>query len=240
MWISLWGLILPISIIGLFFLAKEKRLAKAWIAGLIAVFIMANIILTQPIYWDNAKLFMWSYLGFSVLCAMVLVRLLNLKVIGIMIATVLFLSLTTTGVLELTRLQQVDRNIMQITAADDINLGIKIRNSTNPLSVFMTDTATNHFVMVWGARSIVMGFTPWVENFGFPSSKRFQDMQTMFSGDKPSLSLLKQYSISYVVIGPGEKYSFKVNEAYYAKNFRVAFKNNAYIIYDVRFLTDAP
>jgi hypothetical protein len=145
-----------------------------------------------------------------------------------------------TGVLELTRLQQVDRNKLQITGVNDINLGVQVRNRTNPLSVFLTDTSTNHFVMVWGARSIVMGFTPWVENFGFPYEMRLKDMSAMFSGGKSSLTLLKQYKISYVVIGPGERYSFNVNEPFFARNFPVAFKNKSYVIYDVRFLTKGP
>lgn len=237
MWLSLWGLTLPVSVIGLFFVRQEKILSKSWILGFIIVFVAANLILFQPIHWDNSKLFMWSYFAFSTLCAIVLVKLSRKTFAGTFIALAIFLSLTLTGVLELIRLQAIDRNQLQLSAIDDINLGIQVRNETNPLSVFLTDTSTNHFVMVWGTRSIVMGFKPWVVNFGFPDTKRSQDMRTMFSGENLSLPLLQQYKISYVVIGPGEKYGFNANESFYEKNFPVAFANQSYRIYDVRSVT---
>ncbi|KKQ21061.1 MAG: hypothetical protein US48_C0001G0021 [Candidatus Levybacteria bacterium GW2011_GWA2_37_36] len=237
MWISLWGLTLPVSVVGLFFVRQEKILSKSWIAGFITVFIVGNLILFQPILWDNAKFFMWSYFAFSTLCAIVLSWLSRKAFAGTFIAVVIFLGLTLTGVLELTRLQAINRNQLQLSPADDINLGIQVRNATNPLSVFLTDTSTNHFVMVWGGRSIVMGFKPWVVNFGFSDTKRSRDMGTMFSGGNLSLPLLKQYKISYVVIGPGEKYGFKANELFYEKNFPVAFANQSYRIYDVRSAT---
>jgi uncharacterized membrane protein len=85
-----------------------------------------------------------------------------------------------------------------------------------------------------------MGFTPWVENFGFPYEKRLQDMKTMFSGEKLSLPLLIQYKISYVVIGPGEKHGFNANESFYEKKFPLAFANLSYRIYDVRSVTKGP
>jgi uncharacterized membrane protein len=85
-----------------------------------------------------------------------------------------------------------------------------------------------------------MGFTPWVENFGFPSSKRYQDMETMYSGGSLSLMLLKQYGVSYVVIGPGEEYEFKINKSFYSENFPIAFANQTYEIYDVRSITKGP
>lgn len=240
MWGYLWWLTLPVAAVGLFFIHREKILVKAWITGFIIIFILANLILFQPVRWDNAKLFMWSYFALSALCATVLIRISRKTFVGIFIAIVIFLGLTLTGALELTRLQSINRNRLQLATADDINLGIQVRNETNPLSVFLTDTSTNHLVMVWGARSIIMGFKPWVENFGFSNAKRSQDMITMFSGEKSSLQLLKQYKISYVVIGPGEKYSFNVNQAFYKKNFPVAFTNSSYQIYDVRSVTKSP
>lgn len=240
MWFSLWGFTIPVSIIGLFFIRNKINAVKAWVIGFIIIFISANLILFQPIAWDNSKLFVWSYFAFSSLCAITIVKLLNKGFIAIFIAIIIFLSLTLTGFLELTRLQAINRNKLQLTATDDINLGIQIRNKTNPLSVFLTGTSTNHFIMVWGARSIVMGFIPWVENFGFSPNNRSQDIIKMYSGEESSMSLLRQYKISYVVIGPGEKYEFKVNESYFKENFPTAFANKSYQIYDVRSFTKRP
>ena len=142
--------------------------------------------------------------------------------------------LTFTGVLEIIRIQRIDRNKWHIASASDIALGQEIRDNTPPKSVFLTSTYVHQFVMVWGTRPIIMGFMGWMANFGFDYRVRQQDMNTMFQGKAGTEDLLKQYKISYVVIGRSEVNEFKADEAYFKQRYPLAFENGGYRVYDVR------
>jgi hypothetical protein len=238
MWLKLWGLMLPVAIFGFSRLSGRSPVIKAFFFGFFLLFGVANLITFQPIPWDNSKLFLWVYLGFSGLAAKSLsltwTTKTKWKIIDKLSVIFLVIILSFTGFLELIRLQT--SNHLLITSNDDIQLGIKIREKTDPLARFLTATSHNHFIMVWAARPILMGYTAWVANFGFLYEQREADLKLMFKGGENTINLLKKYRISYVVIGPSELNDFQANEEYYQSHFPSAFQNQNYRIYDVRSL----
>lgn len=238
MWLKLWGLMLPVAVFGFSRLSGRSPVIKAFFFGFFLLFGVANLITFQPIPWDNSKLFLWVYLGFSSLAAKSLsltwTTKTKWKIIDKLSVIFLVIILSFTGFLELIRLQT--SNYLLITSNDDIQLGIKIREKTDPLARFLTATSHNHFIMVWAARPILMGYTAWVANFGFLYEKREKDLKLMFKGGENTINLLKKYRISYVVIGHGELNNFQANEEYYQSHFPLAFQNQNYRIYDVRSL----
>jgi hypothetical protein len=236
MWFKLWGLTLPMAILGFVLLRKTSLIIQTFFAGFFVLFALSNLILFQPITWDNSKLFIWAYFGFSGLATVSLSWFWRKAGKTISRFDVVFLAvlMTFTGFLEVIRLQNIDRNQLQLTGQDDINLGLEIRKKTDPLAVFLTEPTNNSFVMVWGARSILMGFTAWVGNFGFLYQQREKDMKVMYKGGVQAKQLLGQYKISYVVVGSGELQNLNANEAYYRQTYPVAFQNRTYRIYDVR------
>jgi uncharacterized membrane protein len=92
--------------------------------------------------------------------------------------------------------------------------------------------------MEWGVRPILLGYPGWAFNFGFLYRQRELDIYTMYAGGSETESLLKKYGVSYVVIGPSERYNrnMKVNEAYFTKYPLILHYNNMKV-YDVRGLT---
>jgi len=236
MWIKLWGLTLPMAIVGLVLLRKKSLLIQTFFLGFFLLFAISNLILFQPISWDNSKLFIWSYLGFSGLVTVTLAWLWQRtgKTMSRYDVILLAIALNFTGFLELVRVQNIARNQLQLMGNDDIKLGLEIREKTDPLAIFLTEATTNHFAMVWGARPILMGFTAWVNNFGFLYQQREKDVRTMYGGGAEAERLLAHYKISYVVIGPGEISSWNAHEEYYSSHYPIAFKNSTYRIYDVR------
>jgi hypothetical protein len=238
MWLKLWGLMLPVAVFGFSRLSGRSPVIKAFFFGFFMLFGVANLITFQPIPWDNSKLFLWVYLGFSGLSAQSLsltwTTKTKWKFIDKLSVIFLVVFLSFSGFLELVRLQT--SNYLLITSNDDIQLGIKIREKTDPLARFLTATSHNHFIMVWAARPILMGYTAWVANFGFLYEQREKDLKLMFKGDKQAIDLLKKYRISYVVIGSSELNDFQANEKYYQSHFPLAFQNQNYRIYDVRSL----
>lgn len=234
-WLQFWGPMIPLAVFGWFILRKKtSHLVQVFFLSFFLLFAGANLILIQPIPWDNAKIFLWAYFGFSGLSAVALAWLWRKRLVGKMLSILLIFILTFTGVLELIRLQRIDQNQILETNADNIQLGLQIREQTDPLSVFLVETTHNHFVMMWGARPILMGYTAWVWNFGFDYKQREKDIKTMFQGNQGTEELLAKYNIHYVVIGPGELNVFAANEQYFSSRFPVAFENQQYRIYDVK------
>ena len=234
-WLHTWGAMIPLAVFGWFILKKKfPLLIQIFFLSFFIIFIFGNLFLIQPIPWDNSKLFFWAYFGFSALAASALLWCWKKKFIGKILAIILTFILISTGTLELIRLQRISHNQIQETSADDIQLGLQIRAKTDPLAIFLTDTSHNHFVMVWGNRPILMGYTAWVLNFGFLYQQREKDIYTMYQGGLLADDLLKKYKVSYVVIGPGEIYNMHANENYFSSKFPIAFQNQSYRIYDVR------
>jgi hypothetical protein len=242
MWLKLWGLMIPVAVFGFSRLSGRSPEIKAFFFGFFLLFGVANLITFQPIPWDNSKLFLWVYLGFSGLAAKSLsltwTAKTQWKIIDKLSVIFLVIILSFSGFLELVRLQT--SNYLLITSNDDIRLGIKIRERTDTLARFLTATSHNHLIMVWAARPIFMGYTAWVANFGFLYEQREKDLKLMFKGSENTANLLKKYRISYVVIGPSELNDFQANEEYYQSHFPLAFQNQHYRIYDVRSLWSHP
>ncbi len=242
MWILLWGVMLPVAAYGLYFFRKsfDRSRWAIYIAGVV-LFAAGNLFYFQPIAWDNSKIFLWAYLIFSALAALVLGdiwagRHFSFKTI----AVILFATLTLTGFFELVRLVQTGKHELLMTSTDDIQLGLEIRQKTDPFAVFLTAPSHNHFVMMWGLRPILMGFTAWVWNYGFNYYPREADMKKMFLGGDGTEDLIKKYKISYVVIGPSEVWDLHANEDYFRAYFPVAFRNSNYRIYDTRTVWSSP
>lgn len=236
MWSLIWGIALPMALISLYFYRKKIDNSRwaVYFAG-ITLFVIGNLFLLQPIAWDNSKIFWWSYLTLCAPISMLLDGIwLRKKVVFKVVSVLLLLVLTLTGTFELMRLIQTDKNELMMTSAEDIRLGLEIREKTNPLAVFLTAPSHNHFVMVWGLRPILMGYTAWVWNYGFNYEQTEVDIRTIYLGGDNVKDLLRKYKISYVAIGPSELHDLKADEEFFKSNFLLALRNSNYRIYDVR------
>jgi len=251
MWLKLWGLMLPVAIFGLFTFRQKSLLTKIFFLDFFLLFILGNLILFQPILWDNSKIFFWAYLGFCGLAAAGISWCWEKggRVFGKIGAVLLAIVLTFTGFIELLRLQKIVQTNPPIlmTSRDDIQLATEIRKKTDPLAIFLTESSNSNtnFIMTWSARPVLMGYPAWVENLGFLYKKREQDIKIMYRGGTNAERLLRQYQISYVVIASnplrqellaGQDDFFQANEAYYKAHYAVKFQNKNYRIYDVRSL----
>lgn len=234
MWLKIWGVMLPLALLGFVALRKHSTSIQAFFLGFLMVFALANLVMLQPTPWDNSKLFLWVYFALSGLATAALAWLWKYggRYFGRVDVVVLLILLTGTGFLELVRLQRSSHPMM--TSRDDINLGIEIRTETDPLARFLTAPVHNHWVMMWGARPVLLGDRGWVRNYGFLSTQTEADLKTMFLGGDAAKPLLQTHQISYVVIGPSELQDWQANEAFYAAHYPLAFQNKNYRVYDVR------
>jgi hypothetical protein len=236
MWFNIWGLMIPVAVSGfIIYILKSRRVALnlGTLFGFVLIFIIANIIVFQPVYWDNSKLFFWSYLGFSGLAAYMLVNMWRRHVIGKSIALLIFIALSATGIIELLHLQQVNNHSHRMISTEEINLAEEIRANTSTTDIFLTDTSHNHWVMMWAARPIVIGFTPWVWNFGFDYSQTEKDARDIYAATPDSSQLIQKHQIHYVVMGPSEIRNFRPNRVHFLNRYPVAFSSETIEVFDV-------
>lgn len=235
MWWRLWGMALPITLGALFFLPKGALRGVVAAAGVL--FWLGNVVLFQPIAWDNSKVFLWAYFGFCGAMAHLLVHFWKRRLGGKLIASVLCLSLTLTGVAELIRLQRTDRNPSMVVSRDDLLLAEQIREQTPANAVFLTGMDIAN-APLWAGRAIFLGFGGWMPNFGFDHREREADLRKMFTGDSDAPRLLEHWKIRYVFIGPGERSSWGANESWYAARYPLLCKVGDRSVYEIR--NDSP
>ncbi len=241
MWWEIWGITLPIAVIGIpIAWLKLPRLERVTLYVGFVIFLLGNIILFQPIQWDNSKLFLWAYLSFSGLATLVLQQLWHKQIGGKILTILFFILLTATGMLELAKLLQFSKQSYRISSNEEIELGQLIREKTHPRSVFLVAPTHNHPALQWGVRSIVLGYPAWAWNFGFLYQERENDITVLYKGGPLTNKLLKKYNISYVAFGPEELNRLQGNESYYQQRFPLFAKTADIHIYDVRSVTGGP
>ncbi|MEO7161677.1 MAG: hypothetical protein ABI041_02045, partial [Bdellovibrionia bacterium] len=138
-----------------------------------------------------------------------------------------------TGLMEVYRMQWISKNRALMTDNENIELGKLIREKTGARDIFLTAPTHNHFVMMWGIRPILLGYTNWAWNYGFLYEQTEQDMKTMYQGGLGTPELLAKHHIRFVAIGDEELGSLNANEPYFAQHYRRAFENKNYRIYEI-------
>jgi hypothetical protein len=237
MWLILWGIAMPLAIIGLFWvLRKQDKIIKSFYLSFFAIFILANIFLFQPIKFDNTKLFWWVYIGFSALSAYVVVKIWYKNKFTFRSLAIIFAFLMCcTGTLEIIHLARTDKNSFRVSTIQDIEMSKEIRQKTDQTDRFVTSPLQhNSPIFVWAARPILMGISGWVYSYGFNATQTEQDIRDIYAGKNNTPQLLKQHNVSYVVIGPSELSDMNANEKYFQNNYRLSFSNDEYRVYDVR------
>lgn len=211
-WLWQWGAMLLLAGVGLWRLRGKLSLLR-WtvLSSFWFLFVVANIIQFQPVAWDNTKLFLWVYWGLSLASAGFLAQLWR-QGIGKKIAVAsLFIVLTMTGAAELWRSSHLDHYTYQATSQEEFALAEKIRHRTSPDAVFATASLHNHWVTMWAARPVVMGYSTWVWNFGYDYQERERDLTALFQNPERRQEIIEKYGIDFIVMGPEEWQFFRAN-----------------------------
>lgn len=233
-WWWQWGLLLPLFTISWFMLRKKlDRITLLWVGSLFAIFLVAQLFLFQPIKWDNSKLFVYAALGVETLVAIGIAKVWQRGFGAKLVVVLIVMALTLTGVLELIRLQWVNAHSYRVISASEIEFGEVISKMTAPNSVFLTAPTHNHPAMVWGARSVVMGYSAWAWNFGFDYQSRERDIVTLYQATTAVTELLQRYSINYVVFGSQEMAIPGLNESYYQSRYTQIYDGGGQRIYQI-------
>jgi uncharacterized membrane protein len=79
----------------------------------------------------------------------------------------------------------------------------------------------------------MVGYNGWLWTQAIDARQREQDLRAIYAYRADAPALLKQYNVSYVVIGPGERNNLKANEAAFRAAYPAIITTPQYRIYRV-------
>ena len=229
-WLN-WGLFFPLSVFSAF---RTKLYRRPLISFGFLLFILCNLVRFQPWIWDNTKLFTFSYLFLSIPIVSFLSGLFRHGgTIGKMVTALSLAVLMATGAVDLARatFKLDDPTLMWSTS--QMNIADDFRKLSNPNEITLASTNHHHWVASLSGRQIVMGYAGWLSSYGIDYTQTLTDISDIYRGGDRALALLKQYHISFVVIGPLERDEFHPNETFFAHQFPVILSGSQNHVYRV-------
>jgi len=217
-WLKNSGLVLPLAIYGLFKWPKVKR--WFFLPPLI-IFILANVVVFQPWDWDNIKLFSWVFLFLSLPAAAALVHIARFNLVTRLLAAVIFISLTLSGILSL--LSHLPQKYV-IYDNEGIELAKWIQAHTPKSSVFLIDPQPTHPVAGLSGRSVYLGYPGHLWVHGLTYGPREEKVKSILAGNLNMLTET-EVKIDYLVVEANKKDPFSKLTPIYI--------NQKYVVYRV-------
>ncbi|MFZ0169850.1 MAG: hypothetical protein WAL64_10630 [Candidatus Dormiibacterota bacterium] len=214
------------------------------------LFLIGNLVITQPWNWDNTKLLDYWYVGAAIpvawlLCAFGRSRwwrlAAGLGVLSLILSGLLSMDAALIGQSSLSQSKATAGDIA-FAGSQEAVVGRAVRRDTAPKAIFLTEGQPNEPVSVLAGRTLMFAYDGWLWSYGQPLSARLRAVDTIYAGC-PSVgtcqvgSLLRAYDVSYVEFEPGDYNNITINEAWFkAKDLPVVVRTQNYLILNVRSL----
>lgn len=232
-WFVNTGLFIPLLVVALVWqrgtFKLPQRVLKFYLP-FIFCFLIANLVKVAPWVWDNIKvLFLW-YLASAPLVAWLLARWWQQRSFIRWLAPVALATLLLAGALDVLRVVS-EASEYQEFDAQGIAAANLISAQTSPRALVLHAPTYNSPVFLTGRRSL-LGYPGWMWSRGLDYSERSADIARIYSGAPEADGLLRKYSVDYVLVGPMELASFKVNEQFWLK-YKTLSQAGAYRVYQI-------
>ncbi|MGZ4860610.1 MAG: hypothetical protein ACXV8M_13695 [Candidatus Angelobacter sp.] len=233
-WFVNTGLFIPLLVVSLVWRRGTLKLPQRvlrFYAPFIFCFIVPNLVKVAPWVWDNIKvLFLW-YVASAPLVAWLLARWWQRRSFLRWLAPAVLATLLLAGALDVLRVVSESSEYQEFDA-DGIAAASLISARAFPRAVVLHAPTYNSPVFLTGRRSL-LGYPGWMWSRGLDYSQRSADIERIYSGGPEAEALLRQYNVDYVLVGPLELASVKVNEQFWSKYKKVS-QTGAYRVYQIR------
>ena len=231
-WIYNTGIFLPLVAIGLYLKRKEKIFYFLAATGL-CLFTVALLFNIQPYFYDNLKLFTYSFLFLSPFAALTLEHIFETKHLKLL-ALILLAFQCTSGFLDLQFLAHQKQSAVFFTREEQA-LALrfkKIRHSANDLVLIAPKH--NHWVPCLSGNPVVMGYPGWLWSWGINYASREQEVQKILAGDPEAIRLLHSLQIHYIIVNQNESNGVKaINFAFLESNTKLILRESNWSIFEV-------
>jgi hypothetical protein len=209
---------------------RYRRLLKFY-APFLFCFIVPNLVKVAPWIWDNIKvLFVW-YVASAPLVAWLLARWWQSRSLFRWMAPVVLATLIFAGCLDVLRVVSEAPEYQEFDA-NGIAIANAISAQAAPHSVVLHAPTFNSPVFLTGRHSL-LGYPGWMWSRGLNYTERGADIQRIYSGGPEAEALLRRYNVDYVLVGPAELASLKVNEPFWSQHAMVS-QAGAYRVYQIK------
>ncbi len=186
-----------------------------------SVLLLPNLIKVAPWVWDNIKVLFYWYIASVPLVAWLLARAWQQRKSSWRWAAAgLLASMMLSGMLDVLRVVE-EASEYQEFDPQGIEIARYISQQTPPHAVVLHAPTYNTPVFLTGRRSL-LGYEGWMWSRGLKYPQRSADIQSIYSGSPDAERLIRQYHIEYVLVGPAELATGKVNESFWAQQHKVS------------------
>ncbi len=232
-WFVNTGLFIPLLVVALVWrrgtFKLPQRVLKFYVP-FIFCFLIPNLVKVAPWVWDNIKvLFLW-YVASAPLVAWLLARWWQQRSFLRWLAPPVLATLLLAGALDVLRVVS-EASEYQEFDAQGIAAANLISAQTAPRALVLHAPTYNSPVFLTGRRSL-LGYPGWMWSRGLDYSERSADIARIYSGAPEADGLLRKYNVDYVLVGPMELASFKVNKQFWLK-YKTLSQAGAYRVYQI-------
>ena len=229
-WLVNTGLFIPALLLALLWRDKDFALPRRllWFyAPFLFCFIVPNLIKLAPWIWDNIKVLFYWYIASVPLVAVLLARGLEQKSKWRWAAAGALAAMLLSGGLDVLRVV-TDTTPNQEFDIAGIDVARAISEKTDPRAVVLHAPTYNTPVFLTGRQSL-LGHPGWMFSRGLDYTQREKDITQMYEGAPDAETLLRKYHVEFVLIGPEERATLRVNEPFWSRYRKVA-GNGSYLL----------
>ncbi|HEY6274483.1 MAG TPA: hypothetical protein VIX19_21060 [Terriglobales bacterium] len=222
-WLVNTGLFIPLLLLAILWtrpdVALPRQLIKYYLPFTFC-FIVPNLVKVAPWIWDNIKVLVWWFVASAPLVAGLLARGLQAKSKWRWLSAGALVCLTLAGALDVLRVITGATEYLEFDT-QGIAIAEMISKEAAPRALVLHDPTFNSPVFLTGRRSL-LGYPGWMWSRGIDSSERQAEIERMYAGAPDAESLLRNYRVDYVLVGPAEQRSLKVNTEFWSRYPTVA------------------
>lgn len=235
-WLKNWGVVL-LAIIPAFM--NANRDTKKLIISAFVVFVVADLVLFQPLEYDNNKLFFVAYMIAIAAVADFLVyayeQMKNIKgrqVIAVITAVGLFLS----GILTIGREFKSGAQY-QTFSNSDLEFAEFVKDNTDPHAVFATHTDHLNVISCLSGRTIFVGAQMFIWTHGYNDEyvRRSAILKSLYeSGSIDELKrIAKENNIKYILYSGREREKYTIEQSVFNQLEKI-YDQNSIELYEIR------
>lgn len=231
---------------------RDLELIRFW-APFWLLFLIGNVIVTQPWNWDNTKLLDYWYVGAAIPIAWLLCAWgsrgwwrvpATLGVLSLVLSGLLSMDMALIGQSSLSQVPTAPAHLALAGRQEELVARAVLRH-TAPTAIFLTEGQPTEPVSILAGRTVVLAYDGWLWSYGQPLRQRVQAVEAIYAGCPASGScsvgeLLRAYDVSYIEFEPGDYNNITANLGWYeAQHLPVLVHTKSYLILDVRSLWPA-
>jgi hypothetical protein len=237
-WLKNLGLFIPLGVIGLASSRVLPPRSNRVVLAFMVIFVVANVAVFQPWDWDNHKILVYWFLALAIVVAALLERIWRRHrsvAVRFLVATAVA-TMVLSPLLE--NLDQFEGHMRyRMLTTEQIEMAERLRDVTDPHALVVAGMQSHDPVMMLSGRQVLMGYWGQLWVSGIPYEERQREVGEIYKLSPEGESLIRQYGVDYVVIGPDERATLGANEAAFEARFPVVVATPQWRVYDVRSLT---